>query len=62
MNGDGSAMPSRMVGRSRIEMRSVSSSLQHALDARDGDLARHDVLDQFCCSLGRPLSSYCTLA
>ncbi len=46
-NASASAMPSRMVDRSRIEMRSAEQQLQHALDARDGDLRRHDVLDQF---------------
>src|SRR5262249_55731238 len=56
-----SAMPSRMVERSRIEMRSASSSCS-ALDARYRDLARHEVLDQFAQVLRQLLAQILHLA
>ncbi len=48
-------MPSRMVERSRIEMRSVSS---YALGPGNGDLAGHDVLDQFALLLRQVLQEF----
>jgi len=52
------AMPSRMVDRSRIEIRSASNSCSTRWDARHRDLARHDVLDQLALFLRQILQEF----
>src|SRR5947207_2896490 len=61
-NASALAIPSRMVERSRIEMRSASRKLQDPLDAGNSDLSRHDDLDQFALLLGQVLQQLLYLA